>query len=175
MADPGNGIRHRLGHGLHRVGIGHVASEEFGIATGIVGRAKRTYESILDAAAQLLMEVGVERISTNLTAERAGVTVPALYRYFPNKYAVLYALGAKLMDRQNEVAQEWFNNNLDERDPGRLLEEIYPLLQATCDVTREQRAGLEISQCLRGHRALVDFSIVAVQFPEQFRQGHPPP
>ena len=34
-------------------------------------RAKRTYESILAAAAELLVEVGVERISTNLIAERA--------------------------------------------------------------------------------------------------------
>ncbi len=124
-------------------------------------RAKRTYESILDAAAQLLMEVGVERISTNLIAERAGVTVPALYRYFPNKYAVLYALGAKLMDRQNEVAEDWFNNNLDESNPERLLEEIYPLLQATCDVTREQRGGLEISQSLRAVAPLQELRLTS--------------
>jgi len=38
-------------------------------------RAKRTYETILQATAQLLIEVGVERISTNLIAEKAGVTV----------------------------------------------------------------------------------------------------
>ena len=48
-------------------------------------RAKRTYEAILASAAKLLVEVGVERISTNLIAEDAGITVPALYRYFPNK------------------------------------------------------------------------------------------
>ena len=52
-------------------------------------RAKRTYEAILASAAKLLVEVGIERISTNLIAEEAGITVPALYRYFPNKYAVL--------------------------------------------------------------------------------------
>ena len=68
-------------------------------------RAKRTYEGILTAAAQLLVEIGVERISTNLIAERAGITVPALYRYFPNKYSVLHALGAVLMDSQNDVFQ----------------------------------------------------------------------
>ena len=36
-------------------------------------RAKRTYEAILAAAAELLVEVGVERISTNLVAEKAGI------------------------------------------------------------------------------------------------------
>ena len=70
-------------------------------------RAKRTYEAILASAAKLLVEVGVERISTNLIAEDAGITVPALYRYFPNKYAVLNALGAVLMDRQNAASQQW--------------------------------------------------------------------
>lgn len=132
-------------------------------------RAKRTYEGILDAAAQLLLEVGVERISTNLIAERAGVTVPALYRYFPNKYAVLNALGAKLMDRQNQVAQEWFDRNLDEAHPERLLVELYPLLRVTYDVTREQAAGLEIIQSLRAvaplrELRLTSHRLIAQQF-----------
>jgi AcrR family transcriptional regulator len=112
-------------------------------------RAKRTYESILAAAAQLLVEVGVERISTNLVAERAGITVPALYRYFPNKYAVLNALGAALMDRQNAVFQQWFDKYLGESDPQLLLDNVYELLKATYDVTREQIGGLEVVQSLR--------------------------
>ena len=47
-------------------------------------RAKRTYEAILNAAAELLVEVGVERISTNLIAERAGITVPCLLYTSPS-------------------------------------------------------------------------------------------
>jgi len=134
-------------------------------------RAKRTYEGILDAAAQLLLEVGVERISTNLIAERAGVTVPALYRYFPNKYSVLHALGAKLMDVQNEVAQEWFAQNLQGDEPQQLLDEIYPLLKATYDVTRERVGGLEILQSLRAIAPLQDLRLtshrlIAEQFAE---------
>lgn len=112
-------------------------------------RAKRTYEAILAAAAELLVEVGVERISTNLIAERAGITVPALYRYFPNKYSVLHALGAVVMDRQNAVAQDWFDRQLDKADPLQLLADVYGLLRLTYDVTLQQEAGLEISQSLR--------------------------
>ena len=103
-------------------------------------RAKRTYEAILKAAAELLVEVGVERISTNLVAERAGITVPALYRYFPNKYAVLNALGAALMDRQNAVFQAWFEKYLDE-GPQLLLDNIYEVLKQTYEVTRRQPGG----------------------------------
>lgn len=67
------------------------------------GRARGTYDAILAAAGQLLEEVGIERLSTNLVCERAGITPPALYRYFPNKYALLKELGARLMVAQDEA------------------------------------------------------------------------
>lgn len=112
-------------------------------------RAKRTYEGILSAAAELLVEVGVERISTNLIAERAGITVPALYRYFPNKYAVLNALGASLMDVQNRAFQQWFEGHLEEADPRVVLDDLYEVLRLTYEVTLAQTGGLEILQSLR--------------------------
>ena len=48
-------------------------------------RARRTVGRILDATAALLDEVGFDAITTNLIAERAGVNVASLYKYFPNK------------------------------------------------------------------------------------------
>jgi AcrR family transcriptional regulator len=132
-------------------------------------RAKRTYEAILAAAAELLVEVGVERISTNLVAERAGITVPALYRYFPNKYAVLNALGARLMDKQNAVFQKWFDLYLRADDPQLLLENIYELLKGTYEVTRGQVGGPEVVQSLRAvvplqEVRLASHRLVASQF-----------
>ena len=124
-------------------------------------RAKRTYEAILTAAAELLVEVGVERISTNIVAERAGITVPALYRYFPNKYAVLNALGAACMDKQNAVFQQWFDNHLEQSDPHLLLDDIYGLLKRTYDVTREQVGGLEVVQALRAVEPLRDVRLAS--------------
>lgn len=131
-------------------------------------RAKRTYEAILNSAAELLVEVGVERISTNLIAERAGITVPALYRYFPNKYAVINALGAGLMDRQNRVFQLWFETHLAGGDSD-LLSHIYDVLKLTYEVTLEQPGGLEILQSLRAvgplqELRLTSHAMVAEQF-----------
>ena len=138
-------------------------------------RAKRTYEAILGAAAELLVEVGVERISTNLIAERAGITVPALYRYFPNKYAVLNALGAVLMDRQNEVFQQWFDTYMGDGDLQGLLDHVYELLKLTYDVTREQTGGLEIVHSLRAvgplqELRLTSHRLVASQLAEIMRE-----
>lgn len=72
-------------------------------------RAVQTYERLLDVAGELLAEVGVERISTNMICARAGMTPPALYRYFKDKYAVLEALGRRLMDRQNAALFAWLD------------------------------------------------------------------
>jgi AcrR family transcriptional regulator len=55
-------------------------------------RAIRTVDLILDTAAELLDEVGVDAFNTNLLAERAGVAVRSVYRYYPNKLAVIVAL-----------------------------------------------------------------------------------
>jgi AcrR family transcriptional regulator len=107
-------------------------------------RAIRTYEAILAAAAELLVEVGVERISTNLIAERAGVTVPALYRYFPNKYSILNGLGARLMDLQNQAFTDWHEQYADDQSNVALLDRLYELLRATYDVTAGTSGGLQI-------------------------------
>ena len=112
-------------------------------------RAVQTYEGILSAASELLVELGVERISTNLIAERAGITVPALYRYFKNKYAVLYALGARLMDRQNQILVEWHETYFDPSEPEKLFVEVEGLVRQTYDVTREQPASLAVLSAMR--------------------------
>lgn len=119
-------------------------------------RAVETYERILDVAARLLVDVGVERISTNLIAAEAGIKVPTLYRYFPNKYAVLMALGDRLMKRQNLVIEEWLARSSDKREPVALIEDVHFLLERTVAVTRTEPAALAISLALRAVPPLRD-------------------
>lgn len=69
-----------------------------------------TFEVILTTAGELLAEVGFERLTTNLVCQRAGLTPPALYRYFPNKYALLKELAHRLMDAQDQVVLAWLAN-----------------------------------------------------------------
>lgn len=72
-------------------------------------RSQDTYELILETTGHLLDEVGLERVSTNLVCRRAGLTPPALYRYFPNKYAILRELGERLMQLQDEAVLAWID------------------------------------------------------------------
>jgi AcrR family transcriptional regulator len=55
-------------------------------------RAQATVDAILTATAELLVELGYDRTTTNAIARRAGVSIGSLYQYFPNKEALLTAL-----------------------------------------------------------------------------------
>lgn len=70
-------------------------------------RAAATYDLILDTAAELLEEAGFDKLTTNLICKRAGITPPALYNYFPDKYAILQMLGQRLMASQDKIVSNW--------------------------------------------------------------------
>src|SRR5579885_157414 len=111
-------------------------------------RAVQTYERLLDVAGALLAEHGIERISTNQICARAGMTPPALYRYFRDKYAVLEALGRRLMNRQNAVLFDW----LDRYAPQGLEalgEAVEELLRATAAVTASEPGAVWTLRALR--------------------------
>ena len=55
-------------------------------------RSAATVDAILQAATQVLISSGFEKMSTTRIAERAGVSVGSFYQYFPNKRALLAAL-----------------------------------------------------------------------------------
>lgn len=65
-------------------------------------RARDTYDRLLDAAAEILAESGIEALNTNAVADRAGVTVPTVYRYFPNKHALLVALAESYVESEKD-------------------------------------------------------------------------
>jgi AcrR family transcriptional regulator len=111
-------------------------------------RAVQTYERLLDVAGQLLAEVGVERISTNLICARAGMTPPALYRYFKDKYAILEALGGRLMDRQNAVLFAWLDRE-GPRGLTALADGVEDLLRATAAVTAAEPGAIWTLRALR--------------------------
>lgn len=55
-------------------------------------RGKARVRTILLAALELFKERGYEAVSTNDIAERANVPIGSLYRYYPNKDAIVAAL-----------------------------------------------------------------------------------
>lgn len=117
-------------------------------------RATETFELILEVTAQTLADVGIERLSTNLVCERAGLTPPALYRYFPNKYALLYELGQRLMQRQNELIPRWITPEVLTGPIDGLERALQGLMLDTHRVTQDTVGGMWITRALRAVPAL---------------------
>ena len=81
-------------------------------------RAHRTVERILVATGELLQEVGLDGFSTNAVAARAGVRVRSIYRYFPNKEALIVALARRMTVQWGS----WFDDFSWVADPSLELE-----------------------------------------------------
>lgn len=101
------------------------------------GRAVRTIESILTATAELLEENGFEQLSTNQICKRACITPPALYHYFPNKYAIMYELAERLFKAQTDVMKKWDQDHTKIAD----VDDIMVMMRTLLTSLRSQLAG----------------------------------
>ncbi len=66
--------------------------------TPLQARSTVTVEAISEAAIQVLLSHGAERLTTTRVAERAGVSVGTLYQYYPNKRSLLFAVMEQHLD-----------------------------------------------------------------------------
>lgn len=119
-------------------------------------RAVETYERILATAAELLGEVGVERLSTNLICRRLALSPPALYQYFPNKYAILHELGQRLMLRQNELLEPWATPATMALPEARFARSVAEMFLETVRLTEQMPAGVWVTRALRAVPSLQD-------------------
>lgn len=124
-------------------------------------RATETYERILEVTAETLADVGIERLSTNLVCERAGLTPPALYRYFPNKYALLSELGKRLMQAQNERVGHWITLEVFSGGAESVERAVEGLIVDTYKVTLETVGGVWIMRALRAVPALQEVRLAS--------------
>jgi len=74
--------------------------------TAVQERSRFTVDAIYEAAIQVFTNNGYDGATTDLIAERAGVSIGTLYQYFPNKEAILIGI---------------WNRNMDDADKGRDL------------------------------------------------------
>jgi AcrR family transcriptional regulator len=62
-------------------------------------RSAERLTTLLDAAAAVVDEVGFDRITTAMIAERAGASIGTVYRYYPDRVAVLHGLHERAIQR----------------------------------------------------------------------------
>ncbi|KAM9866620.1 hypothetical protein ACIFOC_00826 [Leucobacter aridicollis] len=67
-------------------------------------RGRAAVASILAAASELLEEGGFDSLTTATIATRAGVNIATLYRYYPNKFAIVRELAQAIEEERSGVA-----------------------------------------------------------------------
>lgn len=61
----------------------------------VQARSTARLSALLNAAAAVVDEIGYERLTTAMVAEKAGASIGTVYRYFPDRIAVLQSLSAR--------------------------------------------------------------------------------
>jgi len=61
----------------------------------VQARSQQTVQRVLDAASALLQRISLEEITTTRIAEEAGLSIGALYRFFPDKQTIIDAIAVR--------------------------------------------------------------------------------
>lgn len=97
-------------------------------------RAHDKIGRILDATAQLLLNEDVAALTVAAIAREADLPPPTVYRYFPDKLAILAALAERSTDRVDDATEQallaMFAQGLDNPDWPHIIQMIYHLYRA---------------------------------------------
>ena len=119
-------------------------------------RSHLTVRRILDATLALLERDGVEGVTTNHIAAEAGLSPASLYRFFPNKQAVIYAAYSEWIEELGgtvaALVARW--TPLLAAEPGRWPECTGALADALGEGRRGARVEYELLRAMFSHRAL---------------------
>ncbi len=100
----------------------------------IQARAIKRVNKILDTALSLLSNPKINKVTTHLIAERAGVSVGSVYQFFPNVESVKIALIERLLDQYYEYFSSTVASQAKIND---LLEFSEVLINATYNFYQE--------------------------------------
>lgn len=116
-------------------------------------RSRRRVEELLDAAARLVVERGLDALTTRDIAEAAGAPVASLYQYFAGKEDLLLALAQRDMAEMDaQVAAD-----LAELPTLTVASLVRTTMTAFVTVYHRRRAFVEIYLRGRGNRAVAEF------------------
>lgn len=112
-------------------------------------RSRETFDAILNFAAEILALENSKTFSINAICERSGMTPPAVYRYFPNKYAVLKALAERLMQAEDETALNIMASSPLPRSESDVIDEVRERIENVVAITASFPGSVQILRALR--------------------------
>ncbi|AMM22449.1 hypothetical protein AX769_14335 [Frondihabitans sp. PAMC 28766] len=100
----------------------------------VQARSSARLTGLLDAAASIIDEIGFERLTTAMVAERAGASIGTVYRYFPDRIAVVEALAVRGAQRFVDRVSV----DVSERDITRWADSIDIVIDALVEMYRTE-------------------------------------
>src|ERR1700760_689619 len=92
-------------------------------------RSRQTRDDILKATAHLLNRKPFGEVSTNHIAKKTGISIGTLYKYYPNKDAILADLSLEFMQQDAELFGRIFEGSPRSRqEKGALVEDLVEAL-----------------------------------------------
>lgn len=127
-------------------------------------RSRATFDAIIRVSGEILAERGIDGFSINALVQRAGLSPPAVYRYFPNKYAILKELGERLMAAQDALAIAY----IDRRGPVQLSETAlieggHSLLKQLVEVTAAFPGSIAVLRAMRASPILREVRLTSAR------------
>ena len=90
-------------------------------------RAKARVDHILAVTRELLASQGLDKLTTNHIAKAAGMAVGSLYRYFPNKQAIIFEIYLRWLEEVRE-GLEGFKQNVPDGASLELLDGMFDVI-----------------------------------------------
>ncbi|MBU2966817.1 TetR/AcrR family transcriptional regulator [Amphritea atlantica] len=102
-------------------------------------------KQIIDVTGELLERVGLDDLNTILIAKEVGISVGSLYHYFPNKHAILYAMGSRWLETVEAALDEIDRWPVETLPMATLVERMLALKLKTY---KQQKAILTLVQAM---------------------------
>ncbi|MDC1143933.1 TetR/AcrR family transcriptional regulator [Porticoccaceae bacterium] len=120
-------------------------------------RAMARRDQILAVTAELLEEVGQDDLTTILVAKRVGISVGTLYHYFPNKYAIMYALAEHWVNEMDVALHALASENIESYTVKAFVERS---VEQMLNVYRNQQGLLPLVQAMYGVPELKELDLI---------------
>jgi AcrR family transcriptional regulator len=117
-------------------------------------RSRSTFDAILRIAGEVLADTGPDDFSINAVSRRSGLSPPAFYRYFPNKYALLKAMAERLMEAEDEAVLLSMSRSELPRQEADLIAELRGVLSDLVTAMALFPGSVQILRALRAKQEM---------------------
>src|SRR5271165_6445837 len=97
----------------------------------VQGRSHHTVQRVVDAASSLLEQIPLEDVTTTRIAAEAGLSIGALYRFFPDKQTIIDAIAVRHVEQFRASLEDTVMSTIEREfailetfDPAKVLDSV---------------------------------------------------